>query len=390
MKLIFTADNYPGKGGVETYIDSVAGIIQRYHDLTIVSPGAPGEYSCGGVKLISFSEWRDILGYLENARADIVHIHGRSEYILRHLHESSRSKIVIHHHNYGFFCPGQDFYWTKQRRICPSSFGCRCLFNAYLRTCQMSRRPGSVLAAYDRVRQNLAFAGRASLFIANSSFLQHELVENGLPANKTAVLNYFTSLPRTEDSGSIPGRVLFIGRIAESKGIDALLQALALLGESPEWSLVIAGDGYYEHRIRNCIQKLGLMKRVSFAGWVSATTKSQLLREASVVVVPSLWPEAFGIVGIEAMAHARPVVAFNVGGIKDWLSHDRTGYLVPPGNIHDMAFRIKSLLQNPEVAVSMGKVGQHEVKRRFLADRHLQALLRLYDQVRRDDLPVDI
>jgi len=99
-----------------------------------------------------------------------------------------------------------------------------------------------------------------------------------------------------------------------------------------------------------------------------------------VVVVPSRWPEPFGIVGIEAMAHGRPVVAFGVGGIPEWLTDGVGGFVVPPADVATMAGRIVSVLANPAEAEAMALRGRARVLRDFSEEAHLAKLVPLYER----------
>jgi len=99
-----------------------------------------------------------------------------------------------------------------------------------------------------------------------------------------------------------------------------------------------------------------------------------------VVVVPSRWPEPFGVVGIEAMAHGRPVVAFGVGGIPDWLADGVGGFIVPPADVATMADRIAAVLAHPTEAEAMALRGRARVLREFSEAAHLAKLLPLYER----------
>ena len=90
-------------------------------------------------------------------------------------------------------------------------------------------------------------------------------------------------------------------------------------------------------------------------------------------VVPSRWPEPFGMVGPEAMSRGRPVVAFDVGGIPDWLEDGVSGLLVPPGDINGLAGAMDRLLSKPDLAESLGqgaaKIAAHRLTHRgYLAN----------------------
>jgi glycosyltransferase involved in cell wall biosynthesis len=123
-------------------------------------------------------------------------------------------------------------------------------------------------------------------------------------------------------------------------------------------------------------------QRVSFMGWLSADQLAEEFASSAIVVVPSLWPEPFGLVGIEALAAGRPVVASATGGITDWLDHGVSGLCVAPGDSHALAGALNELLADPARRRAMGDAGREAVKARFSPQRHVAALLEAYDSAR--------
>jgi glycosyltransferase involved in cell wall biosynthesis len=87
------------------------------------------------------------------------------------------------------------------------------------------------------------------------------------------------------------------------------------------------------------------------------------------------------MVGIEAMSFSKPVVAFNVGGIPDWLEDGVTGFLVKPYDVGEMAEKIGYLLEHLEVAEEMGSKGRKRVEQDFNKDKHVSSLLQIYKEV---------
>ena len=83
---------------------------------------------------------------------------------------------------------------------------------------------------------------------------------------------------------------------------------------------------------------------------------------------------ASGMVGLEAMHHARPVIGFDVGGIPDWLDHEVTGLLVPEQDVAGLAGAVTSLLTDPGRALRMGSAGHEQVQRRFSFEAYLARL----------------
>ena len=100
------------------------------------------------------------------------------------------------------------------------------------------------------------------------------------------------------------------------------------------------------------------------------------------VVVPSLWPEPFGLVGIEALAAGRPVVASATGGIEDWLDDGVSGVCVKPGDARELARALDALLADPDRRRAMGEAGKLAVQSRFSPESHVLALLDAYARAR--------
>jgi glycosyltransferase involved in cell wall biosynthesis len=171
---------------------------------------------------------------------------------------------------------------------------------------------------------------------------------------------------------------MFAGRIdPAAKGLGVLLRAMVMV-DAP---LDVYGDGWWLSAARSLTQRLGLSARVNFHGWASAGELAAAYRRATVVAVPSLWPEPFGIVGIEAMSNGRPVVASRVGGIEDWHGGDATGVLVPPGDVGRLAAALNGLLREPDRCRQLGAAGAARVEAKFTRTRYLQTMRDTYSRV---------
>src|SRR5438105_4121240 len=116
------------------------------------------------------------------------------------------------------------------------------------------------------------------------------------------------------------------GRMTRLKGPEVLLRAITTY--APDACATFAGDGPERPRLQQLAASLGI--RARFPGWVSGANREALLGDAAVLAVPSVWPEPFGLVGLEAATFGTPAVAFDTGGISDWLTDGINGRLVAP------------------------------------------------------------
>jgi glycosyltransferase involved in cell wall biosynthesis len=178
-----------------------------------------------------------------------------------------------------------------------------------------------------------------------------------------------------------PARVVFVGRLGAQKGVDVLLRSARHF----DAHIDVIGDGWARPRLERLTRRLRLDERVTFHGWCDAATISQAYANARAAVVPSTWPEPFGMVGPEAMVHARPVVASSTGGVSDWLTDAEAGYLVPPGDPRALGEAIARLLASPARAHEMGLAGRRLVADRFTDSAHVRDLLPVYTSVLLDE-----
>lgn len=154
--------------------------------------------------------------------------------------------------------------------------------------------------------------------------------------------------------------------------------AVKLMNEIPEnIKLVIAGEGIYESEIKS----LANSERYVFAGHQDRDDLFRLYKGCLALLVPSIWAEPFGIVGIEAMSCERPVIAFNVGGVNEWLSDGVNGFIVPRLDTADMADKVKLLASDRKLAANLGLNGRRICRERFSFERHVDLLMKVFNKV---------
>jgi glycosyltransferase involved in cell wall biosynthesis len=138
-------------------------------------------------------------------------------------------------------------------------------------------------------------------------------------------------------------RLVFCGRLEQVKGAADAIEIMKLLPS--DYHLEVLGDGVEQQRLRDQVRRCRLDGRVNFHGWVDAAARDAWVRSAGVVLVPSLWDEAFGMVGPEAFAMETPVVAYDVGGIPEWCGSG-AGIRVACGDFSEAAAAVLQLTQD--------------------------------------------
>lgn len=176
--------------------------------------------------------------------------------------------------------------------------------------------------------------------------------------------------------------ILALGRLVEEKGFDLAITAFAELKSSiPEASLTIAGDGPARCQLEKLVDELNLNHSIHFVGEISPDNVYDLINTAAVIIVPSRYREAFGLVALEASQMARPVVASNVGGLREVVVHGKTGLLVEKENAKAIADAIKCLIEHPDKTRQIGQKGRIRARSQFNWEKYIDNYDKLYKKL---------
>jgi glycosyltransferase involved in cell wall biosynthesis len=227
-----------------------------------------------------------------------------------------------------------------------------------------------ILDSYRWATAQRALLPRYRAIIVASSHMGREYSRHGVDRERLNVLPLFSDMP-AECPPSQGDAVLFAGRMTKLKGGHVLIDAMADVAQRLERPvpLIMAGAGPQMEEWRARAQSLGVA--AEFPGWVQRDGRRAVFRRAAVLAVPSLWPEPFGLVGLEAAGFGIPAVAFDVGGIREWLQHDLTGRLVRPADgARGLASEISNLLADPARRQRLGD-GARDAARVMSLDAHV-------------------
>ena len=190
--------------------------------------------------------------------------------------------------------------------------------------------------------------------------------------------------PDDRDAASTgePGLVLTVCRlrsIEAGKGVDTVIRALPrVLQAAPQASFVVIGGGDQRASLEGLAEQMGVRSKVVFAGRVEDRELKSYYQKAEVFVLPSR-QEGFGIVFLEAMAFAKPVIGGDVGGTPDIVVDGETGFLVKHGDVDTLANRLISLLQDADLRRRMGVAGRRRLEENYTFDRFRERLSDLLD-----------
>jgi glycosyltransferase involved in cell wall biosynthesis len=369
-------------GGVGAHVQRSAELLARAgSEVTVLVARVQSDERIEGVRLCESARLFDReapagtrLGDALAAGAELVHVHQVDEpAVLEAVHE--RAPVVVSAHTYAACTSG--VYYFRPGHECARGHGPGCVPNLTMRGCAHVRNPlplPSMYASASRAQRTLALA---DLAISYSSAVDRHLAANGV--RERMIVPYFPTMAAREGAGhSDRRRIVFAGRMARAKGVHVLIRAARRL----DAELVLCGDGPQLESMRRLARRCGLEDRARFTGWLGPGDLAHELAEASVVAVPSVWPEPFGLVGIEGFEAGRPAVATATGGIGEWLQDGVSGLMVPPGDAGALAEALAQLLEDPDRQRCMGAAGREHTRLHFSAERHLQALLESYARAR--------
>ena len=225
-----------------------------------------------------------------------------------------------------------------------------------------------------------AIASLAHTHIAISRGLARYLEEvEGFDGASFEIVHYGIEpdgAPRPYEGGE--PRLLCVGRLIPIKGHIVLLRAFAEARRAvPSLRLDIAGRGPLEPALRALAKELGVEDGVRFLGYVAPVQRA--IEDAAIVVVPSMG-EGFGMVALEAMERARPVIAAEIGGLGELVEDGVTGLLVPAGDAEPLMDAIVRLAGNLPLAAEMGQAGRRRALAQFLQERCTERTELLYEQ----------
>ncbi|KMQ52620.1 glycosyl transferase family 1 [Chitinispirillum alkaliphilum] len=244
--------------------------------------------------------------------------------------------------------------------------------------------PSKVARVRDRFIQPFTsmVINRCDSFVVTSKFIKSEWEKSCAPNLFKIVYPPFNlrKIRDTERNGAKRGayskRIGFIGRLSDEKSIDILLEAMSIVGEyEPEAKLTVVGTGPLEESLKRYAEKIGVDKRVNFAGYRSNVFEA--LKEIDIFVLSSR-TEGCPIVILEAMAAGVPVVATRVGGNPELVEDGRTGFLVPHSDPAAMAEAILKLTADSGKASRMGKEGRKVAFTKFHPSKFSDSLEVLY------------
>jgi glycosyltransferase involved in cell wall biosynthesis len=364
-RLLLVAPAAHFRGGVERHVHDLAvGLVARGWELTLAAASLadPDDaYLAPFTKVVPLAD----LEHRAN-EVDAVYVHKPID-APRLIQLAQRTPLLVAAHDHDLTCVRAHRYLPVGRVPCHRAPGLACVTHGCVLVRDREARLGLALRDPFALRAETAALGHHATFVAPSTYIASSLVAAGVPAariRRIAPSPPVANLPLVSPPEA--PHLAFLGQIITGKGLDLLLEALARL---PAATLEVAGDGSGRVEAETLARRLGLAARVRFLGAIAPERTTAVLDAARIVVVPSRWPEPFGMVGVEAMRRGRLVVAARHGGIPEWLHEGAAGYGFLPGDVADLTRVLHlALASPPAVARARAEAGGVFAASRFSFD----------------------
>jgi glycosyltransferase involved in cell wall biosynthesis len=391
MRILACSEHYAPVGGAEIYLlDAITRLEEMGHEVGVMHDTPAGENledvrpHCHIPGSMGFIHDKSAT-VVDQAKTAVREFQPDLIYLNQVMNPSvnfallEEAPIVQYVHGLRLTCPTGRRLPRTWDGICTKPFDAHCLWKAHTQRC-MPRRPDTALRVWNDVRRNIQAARRMNRILVASRYVRDLLVAGGTSPDLIEILPLYADLTsKAENTHPSRGRqILALGRHSSEKGFDCLIETLAFI-KGPA-SLELVGGGEYLKELRLLAKKVPDRHTVRFSEWIPREAISDTYARARVVAVPSVTPETFGLVGLEAMAHGLPVVGFDVGGIPDWLTDGETGALVQRKDIPALAMALDRYLSDLELANRHGEAGRERVRQSFLAEHHFDRLSEVLEE----------
>ena len=389
MKILYVHERFGALAGAEANISIVASeMAQRGHTMGILHGPGTGKNEAGWQAIfpnrfpLGPNGAESVAQALREFQPTVVYVHKMADLEVISALVDSGVPLVRMVHDHDIYCMRSYKYNYFNRRICTRAASLYCVFGC-LACVVKSSGPGLPLkwVSYSAKKREIRLNHRFDRMCVVTHYLQDELVKNGFDPKRIEI---HPPVPRPGEAGlrstfSDRNLIHYAGQIIRGKGVDVLLRALAKV-KSP-FECIILGDGNHKAECERLNAELGLTDRVHFKGFIPQDELKAYYRECSVVALSSVWPEPIATIGLEVMRYALPVVAFDAGGIKDWLIDGKNGYLVPWMDTDAFAARLDQLLKDKPLAKQLGEAGFELVSEHYDFEKYLAGLEDLFQRV---------
>jgi glycosyltransferase involved in cell wall biosynthesis len=382
MRLVHFVEQGEVIGGLERYLQLLLADSPGLEHAVIMESATRCEYS--GDWPVHLARWTTRISWDEEAAARIGSL-GRELDGFAIFHSVPEPRVLqawlglgrpaaVMCHDVRWWCPSASRFHARRARACQITAGAvSCTMRYHALGCG-GLRVGPMIEGLRRASAGRGAMARAHVVLVASSYMRREAARHGAREARIRLIHLpssFAGIGPLPESPP-PPIVLFASRLTLLKGVGVLLEAFAHMKQ--EAGLVIAGTGIADRQIAAAVQAHPRRDRIHLAGHLQASALRDAMERAAVVVVPSMLPEAFGLVGIEALALGRPVVATDVGGVGDWARSELGALCIPRADPFVLAEALDRVVADPSWGSRARERGATWVAQRHSLAAHVAEL----------------
>ena len=308
---------------------------------------------------------------------DIVHVHNIWFSLTPAVYTACQDEgipVVQTLHNYFLLCINGSF--LRDGKVCQLCVG-RDPVPGVLHRCYKN----SMLFSYFRYRmvwknwRRNVWQRSVSAYIAITEYSRRKFIEGGLPGERVFVKPNFIDLPDDEPEEGEGG--IFLGRLSQEKGLSVLLDAWKELSGIP---LTVLGTGPQENKLKQFCT-LHPNAPIRFLGFQPQEICYKAIRSSAFLIMPSTCIEgALPLTVLESFAHGRAVIASRLGPLAALIKDKRTGLLFEPGNAHDLACKVRWMVDHRNAYREMSQNARREYQQHYTPERNFEILNQIYHQ----------
>lgn len=385
MKILMIHNYYQGRGGEKVSFELESKLLEsKGHTVIpytrdnweIAEYGKSSYLNLALDTIWSKKTYQELTHLIQKEKPDIAHFQNTFPLISPSGYYACKENgvpVVQSIRNYRLICPSAIF--QRDGQICELCMGKFLPWPGIYYGCyRESRTQTAVVAAmlaYHRLRKT--WQEKVDQYIALTDFVRDKMIEGGLPKEKIHVKPNFIYPVRYEPQKE--DYCVYVGRLSPEKGIHLLLDAFK---EFPDLNLKIVGDGPLLGEVQALLDNQNL-QNVELLGKLELEQVMQMIASSRFLVIPTQVYETFGRVVIEAYSCGVPVLASNIGVMREIVEDGKTGILFEPGNMQDLADKALWLWNNPEQVHTMGENARQVFEQKYTPEENYHQLMKIYE-----------
>ncbi len=383
-------------GGLATYLATLVSALRDRGDtvrLLGFDPDSVGEETLADgfyrVRCFRFKKRQETIDsfrrLVEQENPDVVHLQG----LFYEMHPEMMEWLVEHYPTVWTMHDVRPLCFRGSRldvrgEHCTRAVGKACVARGCYLPGERDGVPQDLLRVLLHGRYMRAYRKLACVTVV-SEYLRSALVDNGFDPARIQVTPLFSRMLESAPLDCIEQnqtpRILYVGRLDEGKGVEEFIDAMSRLRDE-RWEAVVVGVGPRLSAARELAEKLGISDRVDFLGSKSGAELAEEYRRCTVFVLSSILPEGGPLVGLEAMGFGKPVVAFRIGGVTQYLRHEHNGLLAAHRDVGELSNCIRRLIADPQLTQRLGINALQTARSEFTLEKHVDRVRAIYREVK--------